>query len=402
MVTRRDTLQALGIGALASIAGLPGLSFAKATTQRRLVFIFLRGGLDGLSAVAPYGDPAYTRARPDLAVPVPGGGGGALKLNGLFALHPQLANVHAMYRAGECAVLHAVASPYRERSHFDAQNVLENGTARAHAREAGWLNLALDSIGATDTARGGIALANTVPLVLRGPAPVGTWSPSVLPPPDPDLLMRLADLYRHDPLLNAAFVAAQETMSMAQYAPGEVRTMGRNRGNSQSFSAVARAAGTFLSKPDGARVATIDMGGWDTHANQAAELGPLTRNLGQLDRGLGELRSALGPAWKQTAVIVVTEFGRTVAMNGSRGTDHGTGGVALLLGGAVRGGKVVADWPGLTQSALYQGRDLQPTIDLRSLFKAALIAQLHVSESALEAKVFPDSRQAKPIDGLFE
>ena len=399
-VTRRHALKVLGCAGLCAASGPAALRFAWAeNTERRLVFVFLRGGLDGLSAVPAWGEPSFARLRSDLALPAPGSAGGALKLDGLFALHPMLANVHAMFQSGECAVLHAVASPYRERSHFDAQNVMETGSAQPHAREAGWLNLALESIGATDAAKSGIALAQTVPLVLRGPAPVGTWSPSVLPEPDSDLLARLAEMYSGDPLFSKAFAAARESEAMADSAMDN--GMGGARPKGGAIPVLAKAAGAFLARPDGPRVATIDIGGWDTHANQSGEMGPLARNLRVLDESLAALKDSLGPAWKQTVAIIVTEFGRTVAMNGSHGTDHGTAAAAFVLGGAVRGGKVIADWPGLGPDMLYEGRDLRPTADLRSVFKGALIAQLRVTESALETGVFPGSRAVKPLGGLF-
>jgi uncharacterized protein (DUF1501 family) len=172
-------------------------------------------------------------------------------------------------------------------------------------------------------------------------------------------------------------------------------------GRGAPVGALVQAAGRFLTQPDGPRVATIDFGGWDTHANQAGDLGPLARNLRQLDRAVVQLKAALGPAWKHTAVLVVTEFGRTVAVNGSRGTDHGTAAAAFALGGAVRGGRVIAQWPGLADRDLHEGRDLRATLDLRALFKAALAAQLGTGESALETKVFPDSRGVRPLEGLF-
>jgi uncharacterized protein (DUF1501 family) len=392
MVTRREALKAFG--GLAAVAGFPALAVAAAPgTDRRLVFVFLRGGLDGLSAVPAYGDPDFAGKRGELAIPAPGTTGGALKLDGLFGLSPFLPELHRLYEAKELAVLHAVASPYRERSHFDAQNLLENGTAKPFGRDSGWLNAALaGSTGAT-----GLALGPNMPLVLRGPATVSSWSPSVLPPPDPDLLERLAQLYRADPLLAKPFAAAREAQGL---------TEGRGRGGmpgggAQAAVALAKAAGAFLAKKDGPRVATIDFGGWDTHANQVGEFSPLTRNLRALDRGVATLKGALGPAWRETAVLIVTEFGRTVAINGSRGTDHGTGGVAFVLGGAVRGGRVIADWPGLASGALHEGRDLRPTLDLRALFKAALVAQLGLGEAALETQVFPESRSVKPLEGLF-
>jgi uncharacterized protein (DUF1501 family) len=396
MVTRRDALKTLFLGSAAAVAGWPRLCLARVPGEGRLVFVFLRGGLDGLAAVAPYGEPAYARVRGELSVAA--ATGDALKLDGMFALHPQLTHVHAMFLSGECAVLHAVATAYRSRSHFDAQNLLENGTARPHARDAGWLNLALQSVKAGDQpSLSGIALANTAPLVIRGPAPVATWSPSLLPAPDADLLERLVEMYRDDRRLRTALDSALQAQAMLEAPAGESRTAG----GAQAFAVVARAAGNFLAQTGGPRIATIDMGGWDTHANQSSELGPLTRNLRMLDRGLDTLKAALGSAWKHTAVVVVTEFGRTVPMNGSRGTDHGTGAAAFVLGGSVRGGRVIADWPGLNQSALYEGRDLKPTADLRSLFKAVLTAQLGVTEAALETSIFPDSVAVKPIEGLF-
>jgi uncharacterized protein (DUF1501 family) len=386
MVTRRAALQALG--GIVTVAGLPGLGVAAVPgTERRLVFVFLRGGMDGLAAVPATGDPQYAARRGALAV------SDALRLDATFGLSPYLAEMHKLYGAGELAVLHAVASPYRARSHFDAQNLLENGTAKPFGRENGWLNAAL----AARSGVGGVALGQSIPLVLRGPAHVGSWSPSRLPVPDADLLERLAELYRGDALLARSFAAAREAQAMME---GSDAGAGMG-GGPQAVVALAKAAGEILGKRDGPRVASIDFGGWDTHINQLGEYSPLTRNLRLLDRSVATLKEALGPAWKQTAVLMVTEFGRTVAPNGSRGTDHGTAGVALVAGGAVRGGRVIADWPGLAQGALYEGRDLRPTLDLRALFKAALAAQLGLDEAALETAVFPDSRAVRPLDGLF-
>jgi uncharacterized protein (DUF1501 family) len=400
MTTRRRALHLLG-GA-AALLGLPGLAFAaptdSPTSERRLVFIFLRGGMDGLSAVPPYGDPQYAARRGTLAVPRPGSAGGALDLDGHFGLSPLLAEMHKLFAARELAVLHAIASPYRERSHFDAQNLIENGTAKPFGRESGWLNVALGASGtATTSGTRGFALGQSIPLVLRGPAQVGSWSPSRMPVPDADLLERLAALYRGDALLDRSFAVAREAQAMMEGRPAG-DAMG---GQTQPVAELARAAGEILGRPDGPRVATIDFGGWDTHISQQGEYSQLTRNLRLLDRSIATLKAALGPAWRHTAVLVVTEFGRTVAPNGSGGTDHGTAGAAFVAGGAVRGGRVIADWPGLAMSALYEGRDLRPTLELRALFKAALAAQLGLGEEIVEAEVFPDSRTVKPLNGLF-
>jgi uncharacterized protein (DUF1501 family) len=392
MTTRRDALQMLG--GLAAFSGLPRLALAAPSAgERRLVFLFLRGGMDGLSAVPAYGDPLYAPRRGILAVGAPGTPGGALDLDGHFGLNPYLAEMHKLYAAGELAVLHAVASPYRERSHFDAQNLVENGTAKPFGREAGWLNVALG----TGPKVGGMALGQSIPLVLRGPAHVGSWSPSALAGPDPDMLERLAELYRGDAILAPSFAAARESQGMLD---GREAARGMGAGP-QAVATLAKAAGEILGKPEGPRVASIDFGGWDTHINQLGEYSALTRNLRLLDRSVAALKAALGPAWKQTAVLIVTEFGRTAAPNGSSGTDHGTAGAAFVAGGAVRGGRVIADWPGLGERALHEGRDLRPTLDMRALFKAALIAQLSLDEAALDARVFPGSSAVRPLEALF-
>ena len=393
MITRRDALK--GLGGLAAASTLPRLGLAALPgSERRLVLVFLRGGLDGLSAVPAYGDADFVAKRGDLAIPPPGTGGGALKLDDFFGLSPYLAEMHKLYEARELAVLHAVASPYRERSHFDGQNLLENGTLKPFGRDSGWLGVALaESAGAS-----GVALGPSIPLLLRGPASVTSWSPSARPTPDPDLLERLAQLYRDDPLLAQPLAAARQANGMMEGSDGG---RGMGGGGVQPVAVLAKAAGTFLAKQDGPRVATIDFGGWDSHANQVGEYSPLTRNLRLLDRAIVTLKGSLGSAWKHTVVLIVTEFGRTVAINGSRGTDHGTAGAAFVAGGAVRGGRVIADWPGLSDRALHEGRDLRPTLDLRALLKAALVAQLGLSDAPLETKVFPDSKSVRALEGLF-
>ncbi len=407
--TRRKALQTL-CGSAALLA-LPGLSFAAAAgpqaSARRLVFIFLRGGMDGLSAVPPYADPMYAAQRRSLAIAAPGQAGGALNLDGHFGLHPALANMHQLYAAGELAVLQAVASPYRERSHFDAQNLLENGTVRPYGREEGWLNIALGladgSRPPTASSSQGFALGASIPLLLRGPAPVGSWSPTRLPDPDADLLQRLAGLYQGDALLGPAFAVARETQALmaGRDAAGAGGAAGAMETPTQPILVLAQAAGEILAKPTGPRVASIDFGGWDTHISQLGDYGALTRNLRLLDRTVATLKASLGPVWQHTVVLIASEFGRAVAPNGSGGTDHGTGGAAFVAGGAVRGGRVVADWPGLAEKSLHEGRDLRPTLDLRALFKAALAAQLGLDDAALATKVFPDSRAVRPLPGLF-
>lgn len=405
---RREFLCAVGMTGAATL--LPRMTLAYTPNENkgdsRFVFIILRGALDGLAAVAPYGDGNYQRVRGALALPAPGTASGALKLDGLFALNPALANLHARYQAKELLVLHAVASPYRERSHFDGQDLLENGTGAPHGSLDGWLNRALPGMTGgrqRSTEQLAIAFAQNVPLVLRGTQKVGSWVPSRLPETDDDTMQRIAALYQSDPYFLSRLQTAMSTDAIAGESGMDMGKAQDNvRGNGQSarnnsLTPIVSAAGKMLKQSDGPRVAVMEATGWDTHANQGAEQGQLFARLEGLDKAIDTLRIEMGDAWKKTVVMVATEFGRTVAINGTRGTDHGTATCALLVGGAVNGGKVIADWPGLASSNLYQGRDLQPTMDLRSVFKGVMATHMGVSDSVLETKVFADSQMAKPM-----
>lgn len=402
----------------------------------RLVFVVLRGALDGLASVPACGDPGYAAQRGDLALGKPGTDGGALPLDGFFGLHPSLTFMQQSYVARELIVFHAVASPYRDRSHFDGQNVLETGYPQPHAVETGWLNRALAAMpaGLALEKERGISIAPTAPLVMRGPAAVTSWSPSHLAPLDDDTLQRISDLYSHDPQLAqklAEALAAEaivdeksggmanamdggEAGSGAADADSMMATDGASdRGGNRrpllakrgkpgaQYAEVVQAAAKFLRREDGPQVAVFDTTGWDTHFNEGGPKGQLAARLAALDAALGGLKAGLGPVWNDTAVLLATEFGRTVAENGTRGTDHGTATAAYLIGGAVKGGRVVTDWPGLSGRGLYQDRDLRPTLDLRAVMKGLLADQLDVPYPALESSIFPDSGQARPLKGLL-
>jgi uncharacterized protein (DUF1501 family) len=383
---------------LTLLAPFARLAHAAADTQARFVLVILRGALDGLAAVAPYADPQYRNLRGALALDAPGSDGGVLKLDGTFGLHPSLANMHAMYQANELAVLHAVATPYRERSHFDAQKVLEAGGLTPSTSDGGWLNRALAELEREGSERDAIALSESVPLVLRGTFGVGTWAPSQLPDTDADLLARVRRMYEaSDPRLADRLIEALDARDIAGDAAAGGNGMGGARAGVQ-ITPIVTAAARFLKNPNGARVAAIDIGGWDTHANQGASQGNLALRLRGLDAGLQTLKVELGPAWQDTTVLIVTEFGRTVAVNGTRGTDHGTAGCAFLAGGAVSGGRVLADWPGLAQRDLHEGRDLRATTDLRGVFKGVLATRFKIPEAALETSVFPDSAGVEPLE----
>ena len=377
MLNRRHFLTATG-----AMLAAPGLALAAAATDKRFVFIILRGAMDGISAVMPVGDPAYAVLRGNFGPPP--NAGSPLPLGHDFALHPALAEMGALYGKSEALFVHAIASPYRERSHFDAQNVLETGGIAAYALKDGWLNRLLPLL--PHAHEPAMALSPAMPMALRGAAPATSYAPSQLPQADDDLLARIGALYAGDPQLHALWNEAINARTMA----------GSDATGKSNPAALGRLAATFLAKPDGARVAVIEIGGWDTHSGQA---GRLNTQLKQFDGTIAALRVGLGQAWADTIVVAATEFGRTAAPNGTGGTDHGTGGVALLAGGAIKGGRVVADWPGLAQAQLYQGRDLRPTADLRALF-AGLAADHFRLDPGLVARVVFAGETVKPMTDL--
>jgi len=394
MISRRDILRFAGAAAMAS--GIPGLTFARAESDARFVLVILRGAADGLAIAAPYGDGNYRKIRGELALPAPGDNGGLNKLDGLFGLHPSLPNIYEQYREDQALIVHAVASPYRERSHFDGQDVLENGAAQVGTLRDGWLNRALEPLGGALGDEMAIAMAQNTPLVLRGDNSVTSWAPSQLPDAEASTLRRLQDLYASDAFFATRLTQALDAQAIADGEPGMGQM--RSRGNdAEQLRTMMQAAARFLTADDGPRIAVLEASGWDTHANQGTTTGSLANRLEGLDNGLLTLQSGLGDAWSKTIVAVVTEFGRTVAVNGTRGTDHGTASAAILLGGAVAGGRVMTDWPGLRSADLYQGRDLKPTTDMRSVFKAVLAEHLELPETYLESVVFPDSKAAPPM-----
>ncbi|MCW5659648.1 MAG: DUF1501 domain-containing protein [Burkholderiaceae bacterium] len=392
MNARREFIGALLSGAALAPWSQLSLAGQARENEPRLALIMLRGGLDGLTAVPLPRDESFVAARGPLArLPAP-----ALPLQDPFALHPALAEMHTLYGRGELLVVHATGLPYRERSHFDAQQLLESGGAKPHAVTTGWLGRALATNG-----RKGMALQTAVPLVLRGPGDIDTWAPSVLPDPSLDLVARVERLYASDALLAHALARARALRSdsaMADAAP-----MVGGAGQRAQAVALARRAGEFLSAPDGPQAAVLELGGWDSHANQALPQGALSNNLKLLDAMVASLRDALQGSrdtWSRTVVLVVTEFGREVAVNGTQGTDHGTGGATFVLGGAVRGGRVIADWPGVAPKDRFEGRDLRITTDLRAVFRSVLHDHLRVSRTALDSTVLPGTSALEPLDLL--
>jgi uncharacterized protein (DUF1501 family) len=317
-------------------------------------------------------------------------------------------NLHRLYKAGSATVVHAAATPYRERSHFDGQDVLESGLGAPGAADSGWLNRALVALQPAGRVGGGndaFAIGPIAPLVVRGPAKVLSWTPRRLPPASDDTLLRLLDLYRHtDPALARALEERVGLATIAR-AGGMDGQQPRAAGAGQVrayFAESAGAAAKFLARPDGPRVGALAFDGWDTHADEGVMSGRLANLLGALDGALAAIETEMKEAWRETVIVVVTEFGRTARINGTDGTDHGTATVAFLAGGALKGGRVVADWPGLKPANLHEGRDLKPTTDLRGVLKGVLKDHLRLDEGALASKVFPDSGRVKPISGLLQ
>jgi uncharacterized protein (DUF1501 family) len=396
LVTSRRALL-LGGASFAAWAYLP--KFARAADGRdpRLIVVILRGALDGLATVAPVGDPDYAGLHGAIALSADGPHA-ATMLDSFFALHPSMPEFARMYRDKQAAVIHAVSTPYRDRSHFDGQDVLESGFTGPGRVQSGWLNRALEVLPKGGRVTSGLAVGATTPLVLRGAAPTVGWAPVNLPAAADDTAARLLDLYQHrDPALASAL---SQGLQLEKTATGDEMKARPGGNNASAMRLVARGAAKVMAADDGPRIAALAFDGWDTHANEGGPVGRLAQLLSGLDGALGEFQSGLGERWRDTVVVVATEFGRTARINGTEGTDHGTGTIALLAGGAVKGGRVISDWPGLKASNLYEGRDLAPTTDLRAALKGVLHDHLGLSESVLARSVFPDSAPVKPMQGL--
>jgi uncharacterized protein (DUF1501 family) len=371
----------LGAGSLA----LPRLAFAQGTGSRNLLFVLLRGAADGMAMLAPVGDPGFEALRGATLAEYES----APRLGSFFAVHPALAEIAKSAAAGEALFIHAAATAYRERSHFDGQNLLESGGTAPYTTKDGWLNrlAGLMNEGAPAPLRA-LAIAPAVPLALRGDAPVSNYAPSALPQASEDLLARVSLLYGADGELGPLWARALETRAMA--ADDGLK-------NLRDASAAGELAASLMRGEGGARIGMIELGGWDTHANQR---GAFARSARQLDALLAAYKAGMGVGWANTMVVVATEFGRTARLNGTGGTDHGTASAALVMGGAVRGGRVIADWPGLADGKLYEGRDLAPTIALESVIAGAVAEHLRLDPKLAMARLFPGRGDA-PVSGII-
>lgn len=399
--SRRAILGAAG--ALFAWSFAPRYAFAAGGRDPRLVVVVLRGALDGLAAVPPVGDPGYVPLRPGLALPA-SGDGAALPLDGFFGLHPAMPNLARLYQAKQAAIVQATATGYRERSHFDGQDVLESGQPRPGLTQSGWLNRAIALLppGERIGAKGALGIGAIAPLVVRGQAPVLGWAPQGLQQADDDVARRVLQLYdEREPRLAAALRQGLDTSRMASASGLGALRPRSTPADPEGMALIATGAAKLMAAPDGPRVAALALEGWDTHVNAGGATGQLATRLGGLDRVFAIFEDELKAVWRETVVVVMTEFGRTARVNGTTGTDHGTATVAFLAGGAVKGGRVVADWPGLAANKLFEGRDLAATTDLRAVLKGVLVEHLGMDAKPLAETIFPGTLALPPMRGLI-
>ncbi len=405
--TRRGLLaRAAGFGLALELMGVPAIAADGDLARRKVIVMICRGGMDGLSVAPPVGDGAYRGLRGALAL-----NDIALPLDGAFGLHPSLTSVQALAQAGEARIAPAIATPDRARSHFEAQDVLETGAAGVYSASSGWLNRAVEALSAHRKIDA-LSVGATAPLILRGKVQTASWSPGRTVDAEARLPMLLQDLYRNDPLLGPALARGLQTEVMAQVATAELGAQPTTTMSGRAAPAnnaqllrqgreAARALGIslagFMREPNGPQVAAISLDGFDSHAGQA---NLLNQRFAYMDAVLDGIHSGLGSEWRNTVVLVATEFGRTARVNGTGGTDHGTASTALLLGGALKKGGIVGDWPTLKAEALFENRDVAPTLDMRALFKGVLAEHMGLDRAVLETTVFPNSAAAKPVPGL--
>ncbi|MBS0212382.1 MAG: DUF1501 domain-containing protein [Proteobacteria bacterium] len=417
MATRRDVLKAMALGA-ATLTMWPRAAWSAAGavgSTPLLLVVMLRGGLDGLHAVPPMGDPGWGSLRGSFPFAGAQDKERPIAIDRNFALHPSLQYAAQLYQQKFFMPIVAVAPPYQGRSHFEAQDCVENGSASPSGAHDGWLNRCVGSLRGEQ----GLALAASMPLIMRGPTKVDSWSPPLPVGVNPDLVRRLDTLYAEDAQLAEAWSRAvaqshddamQEVDAMMAPMRGDAAAM-KNRGDAVAnaggkarsnyggaLQLMMASAGQFMAKNDGPQIAFVEDTGWDTHAG---EVGILQRKLKQLDDGLKGFHESIGSAWDRVAVVVVTEFGRTAKINGTGGTDHGTGGMAFLAGGAIAGGRIGGRWPGISAQDLNEGRDLHATTDMRGLFKGLLAAHLRMPTDVLDTRVFPGSAAVRPMEGLL-
>ena len=383
VVSRRSFVA--GLTASLGVGFMPSVAFSAMPNplDNRFILIVLRGGMDALNTIVPYGDSYYASARKHLALQADS----LLNLDGYFGLNPALKPLHTLYQNGEMAVVHAASTPYRSRSHFDGQDLFENGTDSPLGRDDGWLNRVLSLLpdkGVTN----GLSMGATTPYVMRGDANFLSLAPGAgLESLEEDTIKRLQALYDIETTPTYGDGDISMAFEQALASSDLLNSLGAGKKQRQDRARqLAQMTGETLSMDDGPRLATLSMGGWDTHADQTPLLND---NLQTLSTVLMQMKRSLGKTWHKTTIVCVSEFGRMVYANGTEGTDHGTGGCMILAGGALNGGRVYGHWPTLNPNALFEGRDIMPTTDVRSVIAEILHRQFALKKLDLESKVFP-------------
>ncbi len=405
---RRSMLKAAGAYGLATgvAAAIGGPGFAQTPNGKRLVVVLLRGGWDGLSLLVPRGDPNYADLRGRLTL---GGadGSGLIPLKGGFALNPAAASLLPYWLGGSLSFIPAMASPYRGSNHFEASEVLETGSTKPGERSSGWLARASDAMGGGNPdAPLAVSLEGPIPQVLAGAQAASSWRPKGMTPPIVGFQQKLALLYRDEPLFGPLLAAEQREKDEFAESLGGSHIQGeidQNMGapSAGEISVLAETVGSLLARDTGPRVAVLQVGGWDTHFNQGGLDGALSRRIAGLAGGLAGLAEAMAPVWDKTAVLVMSEFGRTVTVNRAGGTGHGLGGLGLLMGGAVAGGQMVGKWPGLSPENLNESGGLPALIDSRAVIKTLLRDHLGLSVKQIDNAVMPGASGAGFQNGLI-
>ncbi|HWD56965.1 MAG TPA: DUF1501 domain-containing protein [Stellaceae bacterium] len=391
---RRDLLALAGGAALLPVLVPIRVARAEAAPQR-LVVVMLRGAVDGLNVVVPHGEAAYYESRPTIAIQKPGAENGALALDGRFGLHPALAALMPLWNEKKLAFIHAAGSPDPSRSHFDAQQFIENGTPGRATTSDGWLNRTLAALPGARTPTDALSVGPTLPFILRGKVavanlPLGPNAAQPMAIDRPEVASAFDKLYAGSDRQSQAYRQGREarTQLVADMASDEQKMADNGAPPANTLPATAGRLAGLMGRDRHIRLAFASLGGWDTHVNQGSHDGQLANRLKPLGDGLAALVAGLAQDWDDTVVVVISEFGRTVHENGNRGTDHGHGTAIWVMGGRVNGGKVYGDWPGLAAAQLYQGRDLAVTTDYRHVLAMLLGRHLRLPDAAMAA-IFP-------------
>jgi uncharacterized protein (DUF1501 family) len=371
-----------------------------APAQKRLIVVMLRGAVDGLSLVVPYGDAGYYSARPTIAIARPGADGGVLDLDGHFGLHPALAPLLPLWQQKRLAFVHAAGSPDPTRSHFDAQEYMESGTPGRKETADGWMNRLASRLPASRSPTRALSLGKALPRIMSGSVdaaniPLGRDTGKSIAVDSAQVSDVFDRLYAGDDRLSQTYregraARVQILADMRETDNMRKETIAADNGAPppQGFALDAYQLANLIRRDPGIQLAFTSLGGWDTHINQGNAHGQLADRLAPLAQGLRALVDGLGTMLDDSVVMVMSEFGRTVRQNGNSGTDHGHGNVMWLIGGAVRGGKVHGDWPTLAPASLYEGRDLAVTTDFRSVLAQVMERHLRLDDAHL-ASVLP-------------